>query len=382
VNGPPGALARHDTMKRRESIMKLGFFTMPMHPPGRDYTQTLKEDREAVLLADRLGYCEAFIGEHVTDVCESIPSCLTFIASLAHETRQITLGSGTVNLPNNHPAQVAAHVAMVDHLLEGRFLFGIGPGGLRSDWEALGTLDRDRNAMFVEAINHIIALWQGDAPYKLEGQYWNISTERTLIREAGQGVMVKPYQKPHPPIVVTVVVPHSKGLVAAAKRGWTPISANFLQPVWAATHWPMYERGCAESGRQALKRDWRVCKSIFVADDDATAQRYAKDAHGPYGFYYWNLLTKRRAQGSVDIFKHDPTLGDDAITVEYLLDKLVIAGSVSSVVDQLLSFRETVGEFGTLLYCGHDWADPALARRSMELMAEKVLPAINGAERL
>ena len=43
--------------------MKLGFFTMPMHPPGRDYTQTLKEDREAVLLADRLGYCEAFIGE-------------------------------------------------------------------------------------------------------------------------------------------------------------------------------------------------------------------------------------------------------------------------------------------------------------------------------
>lgn len=52
--------------------MKLGFFTMPMHPPGRDYTQTLKEDREAVLLADRLGYCEAFIGEHITDVCETI----------------------------------------------------------------------------------------------------------------------------------------------------------------------------------------------------------------------------------------------------------------------------------------------------------------------
>ena len=118
--------------------MKLGFFTMPMHPPGRNYTQTLKEDREAVLLADRLGYCEAFIGEHITDVCETIPSCLTFIASVAHETRQIKLGSGTVNLPNNHPAQVAAHVAMVDHLLEGRFLFGIGPGGLRSDMEACG----------------------------------------------------------------------------------------------------------------------------------------------------------------------------------------------------------------------------------------------------
>ena len=80
--------------------MKLGFFTMPMHPPGRNYTQTLKEDRDAVILADRLGFSDALIGEHVTDVCESIPSCLTFIASLAHDTKQIKLGSGTVNLPN------------------------------------------------------------------------------------------------------------------------------------------------------------------------------------------------------------------------------------------------------------------------------------------
>jgi hypothetical protein len=45
--------------------MKLGFFTMPMHPPGRNLTETLKEDRAAVILADRLGYCEALIGEHV-----------------------------------------------------------------------------------------------------------------------------------------------------------------------------------------------------------------------------------------------------------------------------------------------------------------------------
>ena len=359
--------------------MKLGFFTMPMHPPGRNYTQTLKEDREAVLLADRLGLCEASIGEHATDVCESIPSCLTFIASVAHDTKQIKLGSGTVNLPNNHPAQVAAHVAMVDHVLEGRFLFGIGPGGLRSDMEVFGNLDRDRTAMFVECIDQILAIWAGDAPYNLHGQFWNISTEKTLIREAGQGVMVKPYQKPHPPIVVTVVVPYSKGVTAAAQRGWTPVSANFLQPNWVATHWPMYEKGCALGGREADRGEWRVCKSIFVADDDATARRYAKSVDGPYGFYFWNLLTKRRAHGSVDIFKHDLKLPDSAVTLEYVLDRLVICGTVNSVVDQLLAFRETTGDFGTLLYAGHDWADPRLARRSMELMSEKVLPAVNAA---
>jgi len=359
--------------------MELGFFTMPMHPPGRDYTQTLKEDREAVLLADRLGYCEAFIGEHITDVCETIPSCLSFIASVAHETKHIKLGSGTVNLPNNHPAQVAAHVAMVDHMLEGRFIFGIGPGGLRSDMEACGNLDADRNAMFVESINQILALWASDAPYDLKGRFWNISTGRTLIREAGQGVMLKPYQKPHPPIAVTAVVPHSKGLAAAAERGWKPVSANFLQPRWVATHWPMVEQGCERGGQRADRRDWRVCKSVFVADDDATARRYAKSVDGPYGFYFWNLLTKRRSAGGVEIFKHDLALPDAAVTVEYILDRLVISGSVASVVDQLLAFRETTGNFGTLLYCGHDWADPRLARRSMELMMDQVMPAVNAA---
>ncbi len=361
--------------------MKLGFFTMPLHPPGRNYTQTLKEDREAVLLADRLGYCEAYIGEHVTDVCESIPSCLTFIASLAHDTKHIKLGSGTVNLPNGHPAQIAADVAMVDHMLEGRFIFGIGPGGLRSDQEAFCNLELDRNAMFLESINHILALWAGDAPYNLKGQFWNISTEKTLIREAGQGVMVKPYQKPHPPIVVTVVVPYSKGVVAAAARGWKPITANFLQPVWAATHWPMYAKGCEQGGHKADPADWRVCKSIFVADDDTTARRYAHDVNGAYGFYYWNLLTKRRSRGQADIYKHDLKMPDAAVTVDYLLDRLVLSGSVNRVVDQLLAFRETVGDFGTLLYCGHDWVEPKLARRSMELMAEKVMPAVNAALR-
>jgi hypothetical protein len=49
------------------------------------------------------------------------------------------------------------------------------------------------------------------------------------------------------------------------------------------------------------------------------------------------------------------------------------------VVDEILAFREQVGDFGTLLYAGHDWLDPKLAKRSMTLMAEKVMPAVNAA---
>ncbi|HEY0338296.1 MAG TPA: LLM class flavin-dependent oxidoreductase, partial [Burkholderiales bacterium] len=290
--------------------MRLGYFTMPIHPASRNYTQTLKEDREAILLADRLGYAEAFIGEHVTDACETIPSCLSFIASLAHDTRQIRLGSGTLNLPNSHPAQVAAHVSMIDHLLEGRFILGIGPGGLRSDWEVFGNLDADRNAMFVECIDQILAIWASDAPYDIEGRFWNISTRRTLLREAGQGLILKPYQKPHPPIVVTVVVPNSRGLEAAAARGWTSISANFIHPKWVATHWPSYVEGCKRGGHSAHDADWRVARSVFVAEDEATARRYALDQSGAYGFYFGNLMAKRRARGQLDTFKHDPSIPD------------------------------------------------------------------------
>lgn len=359
--------------------MNLGYFTMPIHPATRNYTQTLKEDREAILLADRLGFIEAFIGEHVTDICETIPSCLSFIASLAHDTQQIRLGSGTLNLPNSHPAQVAAHVAMIDHMLEGRFILGIGPGGLRSDWEVFGNLDADRNAMFVECIDQILAIWSGDAPYDIEGRFWNISTRRTLLREAGQGVILKPYQQPHPPIVVTVVVPNSRGLSAAAARGWTPISANFIHPQRVSTHWPMYLEGCERGGHAPRGADWRVARSIFVADDEATARRYALDLNGAYGFYFWNLMTKRRARGQLDTFKHDLAMSDAECTLDYVLKHLVIHGTPERVAEQIMDLRRTAGPFGTLLYCGHDWADPALARRSLELMATEVMPQVNRA---
>src|ERR1700736_2969991 len=318
--------------------MRLGYFTMPLHPPSRNYTEVLKEDRESIVLADRLGYVEAFVGEHVTDLAEPVTSCLSFIASLLDRTEKIVLGSGTVNLPNNHPAQVAAQVAMIDHLLEGRFLFGISPGGLLSDAEAFGNLDRDRTAMFVEAIDQVLAIWAGEAPYDLRGEYWTISTRRTMNLETGQGSIVKPYQRPHPPIVVTAVAPFSKGVVAAAERGWTPISANFLQPVWVASHWPKYVEGCATGGRNPEPADWRVAKSVFVADDEATARRYAKEEGSPYAYYFRSLMAKLIGNGRPELFKHDRALPDEAITLDYVLDSLVICGTVDSVVDQLLAF--------------------------------------------
>lgn len=359
--------------------MKLGYFTMPLHPPARDYTQTLGEDRDAIVLADQLGFCEAFVGEHVTDVAESITDCCVFLAHLAPLTKQIKLGTGTLNLPNGHPAALATKVAMLDHLLGGRLLMGISPGGLPSDWEVFGNLDANRGEKFLECINAILAIWQGSAPYNIAGKHWSISTERTMIADIGQGLMVKPLQRPHPPIVVTAVEPHSRGVAEAAARGWDPISANFLLPQWVKTHWPKYVEGCQRAGRTADPANWRVAKTIFVADSEALARDYAFGPRSPYRFYYQQLGFKLVRAGRAGLFKERPDIADQTITPDYLTERLVIAGTVDQVVDQLLAFRDTIGAFGTLLYCGIDWADAKLARRSMQLMAEQVMPALNRA---
>ncbi len=359
--------------------MKLGYFTMPLHPPERPWVDTLREDREAILLCDRLGYAEAFVGEHATDAAETITSCVAFLASLAHATRRIRLGTGTLNLPNSHPVTVASSVAMLDHLLEGRFIMGISPGGLPSDMEAYENLGKNRTETFVECIDQVLAIWAGEPPYDIKGKYWNISTGKTMIREIGQGVIAKPYQKPHPPIVVTAVEPFSAGVAAAAARGWDPISANFLLPQWVQSHWGRYAEGCAQAQRVVDPANWRVAKTVFVADDARTAREYGFGARSPYRFYYDQLLTKMKRAGRANLFKPAKDAPDESVTLDGVLDQLVIAGSVNQVVEALLAFRETVGDFGTLLYCGVDWVDRELASRSLELMAEKVMPAVNAA---
>jgi alkanesulfonate monooxygenase SsuD/methylene tetrahydromethanopterin reductase-like flavin-dependent oxidoreductase (luciferase family) len=358
--------------------MRLGYFTMPIHPLRRNYVETLREDREAILLCDRLGYAEAYVGEHLTDSAETITDCCVFLASLVHDTEQITLGTGTVNLTNSHPAALASKTAMLDNMLEGRFIVGVSPGGLPSDWEMFGNLSGvDRRAKSEECMDHVIALWTGEAPYDREGEHWTLSTRKTLLREIGQGVMIRPYQRPHPRVVVTAAEPSSKSVTHAGERGFEVISANFLLPQWVKTHWPTYVEARASSGASADPRTWRVAKTVFVGDDEETAREYAFGPDSPYRFYYDQLGSKLIRAGRANLFKTHEEMPDEDVTTDYLLDKLVIAGSVEQVVDRLLAFRDEVGEFGTLLYCGTDWVSPELAKRSLELMATDVMPALN-----
>jgi alkanesulfonate monooxygenase SsuD/methylene tetrahydromethanopterin reductase-like flavin-dependent oxidoreductase (luciferase family) len=362
--------------------MRLGYFTMPLHPLHRDATETMHEDRQTIIYADQLGFYDAFVGEHLTDQAENVTNSLLFLATLIPETKNIKLGSGTSNLSHSHPTLVAAHAAMFDHLAKGRFIFGISPGALASDAEVLGILDEDRNKMFAEAIDVILAIWQRDPPYNIDfpDNRFKVSTARTQALEIGRGYMLKPYQKPLPEIVGTVVAPFSKGVIAMGQRDFHPMSANFLSPHWLPSHWANYAEGKRSVGIVPRTQDWRIARTIFVADDDKVARRYARDdAASPYRFYWKMLHTKMKLGGREGVFKTSREQPDSEITEDYVLDRLVIHGTVDKVVDEILQLREEAGEFGELVYAGMDWLDPALAKRSMELMAHEVMPRVNKA---
>ena len=362
--------------------MRLGYFTMPVHPMHRDWSQTLREDREAIMLADELGFYDAFVGEHLTDACETITNSMIFHATLIHATKQIKLATGTTNLSQMHPVVIAVNAAMLDHLAQGRFIMGVSAGALTSDAEALGLLDEDRNKIFAEAIDVILAIWERDPPYDIDfpDNRFKVAISRVPALDLGVGIMAKPFQKPRPEIVGTVVAPFSPGVVQMGKRDFHPLSANFLLSKHLRSHWQNYAKGKAEVSQAARAEDWRVARTIFVADDDATARRYGcEDANSPYRFYFTQMRAKMKRGNRLYVFKREKEQPEDEITLDYVMDNCVTYGTVNKVVDEILQLHEETGDFGELVYAGMDWVDPQLARRSMQLMAEKVMPRVNAA---
>ena len=144
------------------SRMRFGIFMAPFHPAGENPTLLIDHDLELVEHLDRLGYDEAWIGEHHSAGSELIASPEVFIAAAAERTSNIMLGTGVNSLPYHHPFNVAQRIVQLDHMSHGRAMFGSGPGALPSDARTLGIdpmVQRDRQD---EAIGIIRRLFKGE----------------------------------------------------------------------------------------------------------------------------------------------------------------------------------------------------------------------------
>ena len=111
----------------------------------------------------------------------------------------------------------------------------------------------DRNKKMVETFEQVMEIWWGEAPYNIKGEFNTVTTQETLTPEIGQGIAPKPLTQPHPPVVVTALTPHSHGITLAAERGWKPISCQYVQSHWVATHLPKYLEGLKNAKKNEKK---------------------------------------------------------------------------------------------------------------------------------
>ena len=91
--------------------MQFGLFMMPLHPPERSFTESYDRDLAQIVLADRLGYHEVWIGEHLTERWENAPAPELLIAQALLKTERIILATGVTLLVLHNPVELAHRIA-------------------------------------------------------------------------------------------------------------------------------------------------------------------------------------------------------------------------------------------------------------------------------
>ena len=355
--------------------MKLGMFMMPLHPPEKDRTQCFEEDIELVVRADELGFSEIWVGQHHTVAWEPIPSNDVFIANVLPRTKNVRFGTGVSIVPQHHPANIAVRLAFLDHLSRGRLNCGFGQGGVPTDWGLFDLPDpKTQGLMTLEGIDMIFKLWQTDAPFDFKGKFWHIKIENPNP-ELGIGKMLKPYQRPHPPIGMSVIKGDSMAGRMAGQRGYMPISTNLVPAGTVREHWRTYCAGAEEGGQPAPPRSgWRVSRSICVGESNDEAWNRARN--GTFGRSFIYLIAMLKSMDMLHLMKVHPDMPDAEVTLDYVLENLCIIGDSKACIRQLQEVWDTTGGFGTLLMIAHDWDDKSSWVRSMELLAKEIVPAI------
>jgi len=351
---------------------------MPVHRPEKPWAQALAEDRQAILLAERHGYAEAWMGEHFSTKVEQVPSPLMFLASLIHETTHIRFGTGVINLGHRHPVVVAAEAAQFDQMSGGRLMLGLGPGGLMSDGELFGRPEMDQRVRAaMEAIDLIIKLWKTNAPFAFAGEFWQASLQDQIWPSHGVGELCKPLQRPHPPIAMAMVSPGGRTAETIAERDFIPMSANFVPADVVQAQWQSYSERRDALGREADRNIWRVCRNILITDSDSEAEDLLADPDGDFTFYFRYLRGLREMR---EIAAHTditiPAL-NTMLNVQAAIDSCVIAGSADTVLAKLVALTDQIGAFGTLVAVGHDWDESDRWQRSIASLASDVRPALS-----
>jgi alkanesulfonate monooxygenase SsuD/methylene tetrahydromethanopterin reductase-like flavin-dependent oxidoreductase (luciferase family) len=323
------------------------------------YDGPLNEYYEARLklieLYDSAGFYAYHLAEHHATPLGMAPSPSVFLAAVAQRTRRLRFGPMVYALPLYHPLRLIEEICMLDQMSGGRLDIGFGRGASPIELGFFGQEAKKAQSIYAEGVELVI-----------KGL-----TEKTLsfagehFRFDQVPMEVWPFQKPHPPVWYGVHSPDAAE--RAARRGLhtinldpspeTKVSTDRYRAAWRET------RGDAPLPKLGLGR------FIVVADTDEAALAMARRAY-PKWHDAFTFLSRLRG-----IPQQHPRPADfDALAAR----GQGFAGSPAGVTTWL---RAQLDETGTNYVVGQfAFGDltPQECRRSVELFAQHVMPALRG----
>lgn len=342
--------------------MRFGMFIAPFHPVGQNPTLALERDLELIEHLDRLGFDEAWIGEHHSAGYEIIASPEVFIAAAAERTQRIRLGTGVSSLPYHHPFMLADRMTLLDHLTRGRAMLGVGPGALPSDAYMMGIDPMRQRDMMEEALEAIMALLASDEPVTRETDWFTLRDARLQLPQ---------FSDPHLEVAVASMVSPS-GPRAAGRFGIGLLSIGATQDEGFNAleyHWGIVDERAKEFSQDVDRSSWRMVGPMHLAPTREQAREEVLFGLGDWVDYF-------RKVAALPLAPED-ALGDDLIDA-MTESGFAIIGTPDDAIEQIERLQKQSGGFGAFLVMAHEWADREATLRSYELMARYVAPHFQG----
>jgi limonene 1,2-monooxygenase len=352
-------------MRRRK---RFGAFIAPFHSDDENPTEQIHRDFELIDHLDRLGFHEAWVGEHHSGGFEIIGSPELLIAQAAARTRQIRLGTGVVSLSYHNPFMVAARMVQLDHQTRGRVMLGVGPGQLPTDAFMLGVEVAEQRRMMNESLEVILALLRGETVTR--------KTDWFDLRDAR--LQLPPYSDPMLEVAVAGAISPT-GARAAGTHGIGLLSLAASLPGAfdeLPKHWAVAEEKAVEHGRSIDRRNWRLVVPMHLAETREQAR--ADMEHGTLRLARY----QERLGGGMPAYAHstDAMLDEWTGNGLFVFGKLTL-GTPDDMIETIAQLEKQSGGFGAVLLLAHNCASPAATFKNYELFARYVMPAVNGANR-
>ncbi len=336
--------------------LRFGAFIAPFHPIDDNPHLALHRDLELVEWMDKLGYDEAWIGEHHSAAYEIIASPELFIATAAERTKNIKLGTGVSSLPYHHPFMLADRINQLDHITRGRVMFGVGPGSLSSDAYMMGIpIDKQRDRMD-EALSVLVPLLRGE----------RVTHKSDWFELNGAQLQMAPYSRPSVEIAVASQVSPTGARAAGTHGiGLLALSATSREGFNAvASNWAIAEDMAKDHGKTVDRNQYRLVGQMHIAE---TKDQAIKDIR--FGLEKWSYYFREIANLPM---VPEPD-GRDPVEA-FLAQGSAIVGTPDDAIERIQQLVDRSGGFGAFLLMAHNWANWDATKKSYEMIARYVMP--------